>query len=287
MIRAGISKLVVGRLDPDPRMRGRSLELLKEGGIEVDVVSDGCSEWQNEQFLHYVSTGLPFVHLKLAATLDGRIATSTGESKWITGESSRRRGHLLRAEAGAVLVGARTARTDDPTLTARDVEQEPPRITRAVLDPGLTIEEEGNLVRGVGENPLVIFTSEERAVEGRAERLRGSGVEVVAVPLFEGELDLISVLKELGDRGVSGVLVEGGGETAAGFLRQSLLQKVSLFYAPAMLGSSGVAAVGELGIERVADSPRFTVGAVEHLGEDVAITLYPEREKEEYVYRAG
>lgn len=287
IVRAGISRVVVGHLDPNPRMRGKSLEILENSGVGVEVAPYEYLGRQNEQFLHYMSTGLPFVHLKLAATLDGRIAAHTGESKWITGDDSRHRGHLLRAEAGAVLVGARTARTDDPLLTARDVEGEPPPITRAVLDPSLTVREESNLVRNVGENPLVVFTSEENAEGKRAERLREDGVEVVAVPLFEGELDLVSVLEELGDREVRGVLVEGGGETAAGFIRRGLVQKATLFYAPRMLGSEAVAAVGELAVERVADSPRFAVECVEWSGEDVAVTLYPKEGKEEYVYRAG
>ena len=120
-MRAGISRVVVGHLDPDPRMRGRSVGILREAGVEVEVLDAPVFERQNEQFLHHMRTGRPFVHLKLATTLDGRIAAAGGDSRWVTGEDARLRAHELRAEAGAVLVGANTVRTDDPMLTARDL----------------------------------------------------------------------------------------------------------------------------------------------------------------------
>jgi diaminohydroxyphosphoribosylaminopyrimidine deaminase/5-amino-6-(5-phosphoribosylamino)uracil reductase len=125
IVRAGISRVVVGHLDPDPRMRGRSVGLLREAGVEVEVLDASLFERQNEQFFHHMRTGRPFVHLKLATTLDGRIAAAGGDSRWVTGEQARSRAHGLRAEAGGVLVGANTARTDDPMLTARDLPASP------------------------------------------------------------------------------------------------------------------------------------------------------------------
>jgi diaminohydroxyphosphoribosylaminopyrimidine deaminase / 5-amino-6-(5-phosphoribosylamino)uracil reductase len=284
ILRAGISRVVVGHLDADPRMRGRSVGMLREAGIEVEVLDDPAVKRQNEQFLHYMRTGRPFVHLKLATTLDGRIAASGGDSKWVTGEDARRRAHELRAEAGAVLVGANTVRTDDPMLTARDLPVRSPRITRVVLDPHLTISPESGLARSAREAPVVVFATE-AALDGRETGLRRLGVEVVATPLSEEGLDLLSVLDELGGRGIRGLLVEGGGETATRFIRRGLADKLSLFYAPKLLGSEGVPMIGALRATKVAESLQFSVSEVGKVGDDVAVTLYPGGE-EERVHRA-
>ena len=274
IIRAGIGRVVVGHLDPNPRMRGRSVEVLREAGIEVEVLEEPSSERQNERFFHRMRTGLPFVHLKLAATLDGRIAASGGDSKWITGEEARLRAHFLRAEAGAVLVGATTAVTDDPLLTARGLPDEPPRITRTVLDPHLKLGPESRLVATAEEGPVLIFTKQE-ARDGREKSLERAGVEVVAVPESKEGLDLGVVLEELARRDVSGVLVEGGGETARRFVGRGLVDKLTLFYAPKFLGSDGVPMIGALGVSSVAEAPGFRVESVEMLGDDIAVTLYP------------
>ena len=274
IIRAGIGRVVVGHLDPNPKMRGRSVEVLRKAGIEVEVLDEPAFERQNERFFHRMRTGLPFVHLKLAATLDGRIAASGGDSKWITGEEARLRAHLLRAEAGAVLVGATTAVTDDPLLTARDLPDEPPRITRAVLDPHLKLAPKSRLLTGASEAPVLVFTAV-GAMDGREKRLEKAGVEVIPLPETNGGLDLGVVLEELARRDVSGVLVEGGGETARRFVQRGLVDKLTLFYAPKLLGSEGVPMVGSLGLSRVAEAPGFSVESVEMLGDDVAVTLYP------------
>ena len=287
VLRAGISRVVMGYLDPDPRMRGRSAELLRSAGVEVEVLDDPACGLQNEQFLHYMRTGRPFVHLKLASTLDGRIAAAGGDSRWVTGEAARLRAHQLRAEAGAVLVGANTVRTDDPQLTPRGLPEEPPRITRVALDPSLTTSPESALARSASEAPVLVFAARE-SLDGREERLDALGVEVLATPKAAEGLDLLHVLGELGRRGVRGVLVEGGGETAAGFVEQGLADKLTLFYAPKLVGSEGVPMIGALRVTRMAEALRFSVSSLEKLGEDVAVTLYPTRETEEdRVHRAG
>jgi diaminohydroxyphosphoribosylaminopyrimidine deaminase/5-amino-6-(5-phosphoribosylamino)uracil reductase len=284
ILRASISRVVVGRLDPNPKMRGRSVEILREAGVEVEVLDNPAFEWQNEQYFHHMRTGRPFVHLKLATTLDGRIAASGGDSRWVTGEDARRRAHELRAEAGAVLVGANTVRTDDPMLTARDLLVRAPRIIRVVLDPRLTTSPQSKLARSAKEAPVAVFAPVS-ALDGRETELERLGVEVVATPLSEEGLDLLYVLDELGGRGIKGLLVEGGGETATRFVRRGLANKLTLFYAPKLLGSEGVPMIGALRATKVAESLRFSVSEVEKVGDDVAVTLYPGGE-EEHVHRA-
>ena len=286
ILRAGIRRVVAGHLDPNPKMRGRSVEVLREAGVEVEILDDPLFEKQNEQFSHLMNTGRPFVHIKLATTLDGRIAAAGGESKWVTGEAARRRAYELRAEAGAVLVGAGTARIDDPLLIPRGLPERAPAITRVVLDPQLTLRADGQLARTAYTDPVVVFAAED-GDEDRAEELRASGVEVVPAPLVDGELDLVFVLEELGRRSIRGVLVEGGGETAGRFVGRGLADKLTLFYAPKLLGAEGVPLMGSLKVVGMAGAPKFRVDAVEKIGEDVAVTLYPLESEEELVYRAG
>jgi diaminohydroxyphosphoribosylaminopyrimidine deaminase/5-amino-6-(5-phosphoribosylamino)uracil reductase len=283
---AGVSRVVVGALDPDPRMRGRSVDTLRGAGIEVEVLDDPACQLQNEQFFHRMRTGRPFVHVKLATTLDGRIAAPGGDSKWVTGEAARLRAHALRAEAGAVLVGAGTVRADDPTLTARGLPEEPPPVTRAVLDPRLTTSPGSRLALTATESPVVVYTAVE-SLDGRERALMGAGVEVVGMPTNGGAIDLAFVLDELGNRGVKGVLVEGGGETATGFVERGLADKLTLFYAPKLMGSEGIPMIGALRASRMAEALRFRVAEVEAVGEDVVVTLYPATgEEEKRVHRA-
>jgi len=275
ILRAGISRVVVGHLDADPRMRGRSVALLREAGVEVEVLEDARLARQNEQFLRSMATGRPFVHVKLASTLDGRIAAANGESKWITGEAARKRAHELRAEAGCVLVGAGTARADDPLLLPRDLDGEPPRMTRAVLDPNLTLDPKSQLARTASdESPVLVF-----ALDGASGELDGAlrrtGVEVVPTPGSEGVLDLGFVLDELGRRGVRGVLVEGGGETAGRFVEAGLADKLTLFFAPKFLGAKGAPLLGSFVAPGMADVLRYDLHAVERFGSDFAAELYP------------
>ncbi|MGI8650534.1 MAG: bifunctional diaminohydroxyphosphoribosylaminopyrimidine deaminase/5-amino-6-(5-phosphoribosylamino)uracil reductase RibD [Rubrobacter sp.] len=274
IVASDISKVVVGHLDPNPWMNGRSITMLRGAGIEVEVMDEGDFEAQNERFFWHKRTGRPFVHLKLAATLDGRIATASGDSKWVTGSESRAEVHRMRAEAGAVLVGAGTARADDPSLTARDVTQEPPEIRRIILDPKITLPPEGTLARTAGELPVCLFTDEE-LLDGRESELLRAGVEVVGVTVRGGLLDLGSVLDALGLRDVSGILIEGGGTTAAHFIEGGYVNKLTVFYAPKVVGATGLAMVGDLGVGAMSEAAGFHISEVRRFGEDVAVTYYP------------
>ena len=287
IVRSGISRVVIGHLDPDPRMRGNSVRILRDAGIEVEILEEPAFERQNEQFFTAMRNGRPFVHLKLAATLDGRIAAANGDSKWVTGEAARRRAHELRAETGAVLVGAGTVRADDPTLTARDLPEKPPDIFRVILDPNLTTGTDSRLVKTAGEAPVLIFAKKNPDV-ARAQELKEYGVEVVSSEMSGEGLDLHFVLEELRIRGARGLLVEGGGDTAGRFLEQGLVDKVTMFYAPKVIGSEGVPMIGQLRLNRMVDALQFRVSGVEQLGDDVSLTLYPQKlGEEERVYRAG
>jgi diaminohydroxyphosphoribosylaminopyrimidine deaminase/5-amino-6-(5-phosphoribosylamino)uracil reductase len=180
---------------------------------------------------------------------------------------------------------------DDPLLTPRELSEEPPRITRAVLDPRLTVGPKSRLALSVTDGPVVVF-AEHDALDGRQRDLETLGVEVVATPRSEDGLDLEHVLDELARRGVRGVLVEGGGETATGFVRRGLADKLTLFYAPKLIGSEGVPMIGSLRATKMAESLNFSVSEVERFGGDVAVTLYPVQgveavAKEERVHRAG
>lgn len=286
IIQAGISKVVIGHLDPDPRMRGRSVALLRDAGIEVEVLQDPQLSRQNEQFFTAMQKGRPFVHLKLAATLDGRLAASNGDSKWITGELARIHARELRAEAGSVLVGAGTVRADDPLLTVRDGAEKPLSVTRVVLDPRLTISPESQLARTAHQSPVVLFAGEEASGE-RGKKLEGLGVEVVSAPISEDGLDLNAVLDGLKQRGIRGVLVEGGGETAARFIKNGLVDKLTVFYAPRIIGAEGVPMIGKLRLTRMADAAGFVVAEADVIDGDLAVTFYPDEAEEEHVYRAG
>lgn len=294
ILKSGIRRVVVGHLDPNPWMNGKSIRLLREAGVEVEVLDDPVFDAQNEQFFWRKRTGRPFVHLKMATTLDGRIAAAGGDSKWVTGDDSRHRAHELRAEAGAVLVGAGTVRADDPTLNARDLEKEPPRITRVVLDPRVTTPPESRIAKTAPELPAVVF-ADHKYLDGREKPLRRKGVEVVGVPATWRGLDLPYVLNELGSRDISGVLVEGGGGTARSFLEKNLVNKMTLFYAPKLIGADGIPMIGAMRISKMAEALRFSVSEVGMFGDDVAVTLYPkdevlgsmEKMKEEHVHRAG
>lgn len=287
IIQSGVSKVVIGHLDPDPRMQGRSVRLLREAGVEVEVLEDPAFDRQNEQFFTAMREGRPFVHLKLAATLDGRIAASNGDSKWVTGEAARYGARMLRVEAGAVLVGAGTVRADDPKLTVRDLPYEPPNIFRVVLDPDLTIKPASQLAKTASETPVVIFTKKD-VLDSRVEEIEKTGVAVVRVPQAGEDLDLHRVLGELWKRGVRGLLVEGGGETAARFIQKGLVDKLTVFYAPKIVGAEGVPMIGKMRVGRIAEAEKFEVSDVELLEGDLSVTLRPTpREKEGYVYRAS
>ncbi len=206
----------------------------------------------------------PRVTLKLATSLDGRIAARGGASRWITGEAAREEGHRLRAAHDAVLVGAGTARADDPDLRVRLPGHGGAQPLRVVLDPRLTLSPSSRLAETAHAAPVVIFTRSEAS-----EPLEKMGISIESINGNSDTIDLNVVLDRLAARGVGSVLVEGGGRTAAGFLRAGLADRLEWFRAPILLGDDGIAAVGELGVGSPQTAPRFRLESVRTVGEDL------------------
>jgi len=276
LIEAGIERVVAPIEDPNPVVSGRGFAELRAAGLAVEV---GLMELEaarlNEKYIHSHRHSRPFVHLKLACSLDGRIATRTGDARWITGESARRRVHQLRHEYDAILIGAGTATADDPLLTDRSGRPRRRPLVRVLLDDDLRLSPASQLVRTARETPLLVFTSDENAAEG-TNALERCGVEVVR--LRGGARDLNLVLASLHQRALQSLLIEGGGIIAGLFHDAELLDKVSFFVAPLLIGgSAATAAIGGAGAESIASALRLHHTTYTPHGDDIEITGYPEQ----------
>jgi diaminohydroxyphosphoribosylaminopyrimidine deaminase/5-amino-6-(5-phosphoribosylamino)uracil reductase len=261
LLHAGIRRAVIAARDPDPRVDGRGLEQLRQAGVEVTVgVHRQKAEALNAGFFRRVRDGRPLVTLKLASSLDGRIATRTGQSQWITGEQARARGHWLRATHDAIMIGGGTALADDPVLTCRLPGLERRSPVRVVLDGRLRLLPTSRLATTAHEVPVWLFTRRPAAkTPGRA--LTGLGVEVIeAGARSDGRLDLGEVLGVLAARGITRVLVEGGAELAAALLRGRLVDRVVWFQAPMIIGGDGRPAVAGLGADTLAEAIALSQG---------------------------
>ncbi|HEU0216689.1 MAG TPA: bifunctional diaminohydroxyphosphoribosylaminopyrimidine deaminase/5-amino-6-(5-phosphoribosylamino)uracil reductase RibD [Stellaceae bacterium] len=273
LITAGIARVVSAVEDPDPRVSGRGLARLREAGIAVDTgVCETEAAELNAGFFTRVRHGRPLVTLKLATSLDGRIATASGESRWITGPAARERTHLLRATHDAVLVGTGTALADDPELTCRLPGLEDRSPGRIVLDRQLRLPATMRLFSNTGQAPAWVITHASSDPARRAE-LAGHGVKMIAAKTDDaGKIDLSALLRQLGDEGLTRLLVEGGGQVAAALLRQGLVDRLVWMRAPLTIGGDGLPAVAVLGLERLAAAPRFTLVSSETAGGDVIDT---------------
>jgi diaminohydroxyphosphoribosylaminopyrimidine deaminase/5-amino-6-(5-phosphoribosylamino)uracil reductase len=268
LVAAGVARVVAATGDPDPRVAGRGFAILRAAGIEVAVgVRDAEARRDHAGFLLRVTAGRPFVTLKLAASLDGRIATAAGESRWITGPTARAAVHALRARHDAVVVGAGTARADDPLLTVRGMGERPQPV-RAVLTSDLDLPFDGQLARTAREVPLWLLHGPEGA--GRVASWEALGARCLLVP--GGPRSLLAALRVLGGEGITRAFCEGGGEVAAGLLREGLADEVAAFGAGLALGSEGRAMVAALGLGRLAGAPRLRLVEVREVGGDVWAT---------------
>ena len=273
LIAAGVARVVTALTDPDPRVMGKGHALLRAAGIAVtEGVMTAEATRLNAGFLKRVTQGLPFVTLKLATTLDGRIATATGESRWITGPEARRHGHLLRLTHDAVMVGAGTARADDPDLTVRDMgaARQPVRI---VLDSKLSHNAESRLGRTAREHPVwMLHTASAPETARKAWAATGAElIETAATP--QGQIAPRAAMQALAARGLTRILCEGGGQLAASLIADHLVDDLAAYQAGALIGADGRACLGPLSLTQLAMAPRLTLRETRTLGPD-SFTLW-------------
>jgi diaminohydroxyphosphoribosylaminopyrimidine deaminase / 5-amino-6-(5-phosphoribosylamino)uracil reductase len=262
-------RVVVGTVDPNPKVNGRSIEILKQKGIEtkVSVLKEECQSL-NEVYFKYIQTGIPFVTLKFAQTLDGRIATSTGDSKWISSEPSLKWAHRLRSLHDSVLVGVGTVLKDDPQLTVRLMKGRNP--VRIVVDSRLRIPLSSKILKDLESAPTIIAATSQADME-KAFALNVMGIEVLTTEEdSEGMVDLKELLQKLGKKNISSVLVEGGATTITSFIRQGLADKIVAIIAPKIVGK-GVETVGDLGILKVGRASKLSFDKVYRKGEDIVV----------------
>ena len=267
---AGLSRVVAAIRDPDPRVDGGGLLALERVGIEVvtNVLSEDAAQLM-AGFLARLKSGRPHVTLKLATSLDGRIATASGNSKWITGPEARARGHLMRARSDAILVGIGTVLADDPLLDCRLPGLEARSPARIVLDSTLRLPAGCRLLATAARLRTIILTTD-AANPGTVAGLEAKGCEVRLIGSDEdGRVDLVAAFAMLGDLGFGRVLVEGGGSVAAGLIKGGLVDEIDWFRAPLVLGGDGLPGVAQLGLERVAQAPRMIRISVETIGHDI------------------
>jgi diaminohydroxyphosphoribosylaminopyrimidine deaminase/5-amino-6-(5-phosphoribosylamino)uracil reductase len=269
VINSKIGKVVIGMPDPDPRVNGRSIEKLKQKGIElvVGVLEDECRSL-NEAYVKHRSTGLPYVTIKFAQTLDGRIATAQGRSRWISSPESLKLAHKLRATHDAILAGIGNVLKDDPGLTTRLVKGRNP--VRVILDSRLRIPLDARVLTGqAAARTLVAATP--AADKSKLAALRRLGIEVLTVPPdASGRVDLKELLKTLAQRQISSLLVEGGAEVITSFLRLDLVDKVIAIIAPKIMGK-GTETVGELNITDISKALKLSFTRVYRSGEDIVV----------------
>jgi len=277
IIEAGIKKVVVGTTDPNPLVSGKGIEALKKAGIEVIAgVLEGEARRQNESFIKYMQCGRPFVTLKAAISLDGKVATGTGDSKWISGEEARASVHRLRSINDAVMTGIGTVLADDPLLTVRlkgDFKQP----LRVIADSSLSIPETAQIVKTARDAPTIVAVVRGRYSAAKRVQLERAGVEICELPAVQGRVDLSALMKELGRREITGLLLEGGATLNASALEAGIIDKFVFFQAPLIIGGQDSPGVfGGKGRERLSDCLRLKRASVEEVGDDLMITAYPE-----------
>ncbi len=281
LIAAGVRRVVVPTEDPNPKVSGNGFAHLRAAGIDVSTgLLSREADQLNENYLHYMRTGRPFVHLKLALSLDGKIATRTGDSRWITGAESRARVQNLRHHADAILIGAGTALADDPSLTDRSGEARRRPLVRVVLDEHLTLNPDSKLAQASFETPTLVFAGASTPAE-KIDALAAPGLEVVRNAENANARDLLAVLLELGQRELQSVLIEGGAVIAGKFLDAGLVNKISFFLAPLIIGGREAPnAVAGDGAEKLIDAFQLHDVQIIPRGQDIEITGYPIRRSE-------
>ena len=271
LIDAGIARVVVAIADSDPRVDGQGLEMLRAAGVEVTLGEGAQAALEDHTgFLTRTTLGRPMLTLKLASSFDGRIATGTGESQWITGPQARRAVHGMRARHDAVMVGGGTARKDDPGLTVRDlgVAHQPVRV---VVSRRLDLPLMGQLARTAAEVPVLLCHGR----DADAELLRtwqDLGATLLPCAARGGQLDPVDVMQQLGSHGLTRVFCEGGGALAASLIEADLVDQLVGFTAGVVIGAEGLPGIGAMGLSHLRDAPRYTLKSTRRIGPDTMHT---------------
>lgn len=272
IISSGIKKVYIGVLDVNPKHRGHGVNILKNAGIEVEygILAEECS-LLIEDFIKYQTVKLPYVTLKTASSIDGRIACKTGHSKWITGDKARELVHQMRGFSDVVLTGIGTVEADNPLMTDRrkDAKRQP---VRAVLDSSLKIDINANMVNSAADVPLIIYTSE-NADNSKIMQLNDKNVKVIKVPCKNGMLDIKEVLYSLCELGYMNVFVEAGSRVNGSFFDNRLVDRLEAFIAPKIIGGKdAVSSIGGLGIDNMNEALEFKDYEINTCGKDILIS---------------
>lgn len=269
IIERGIAKVIVGMVDPNPEVSGKGIEMLKEAGIETEVgILEQDCRWLNRFFIKNITTGLPYVILKAAQSIDGCIATSRGESKWITGEESRKRTHALRAQVDAVLIGKLTATIDNPQLTVRDVSGRNPK--RIIFDTNLSLPLGINTFKDVERDNVIVCCKPEAESLRKAGTLRVAGIQVLPVSLNEKkQLDIPEALFAISDKfNIASILVEGGANMFSSFIQSDMVDEYHFFISPKIVGN-GKHTFADFNLAKLSDSPNLSIIALSQSGDDI------------------
>ncbi|WP_170311823.1 bifunctional diaminohydroxyphosphoribosylaminopyrimidine deaminase/5-amino-6-(5-phosphoribosylamino)uracil reductase RibD [Sulfitobacter sabulilitoris] len=268
LIDAGVARVIVAADDLDPRVAGQGIAMLRAAGIEVQTgLMQREAEDDHAGFLMRIDLGRPLVTLKLAGSFDGRIATGTGESQWITGAAARRAVHAMRYRHDAVMVGGGTARKDDPSLTVRDlgVAHQPARV---VVSRRLDLPLMGGLARTAGDPPLILCHGSD-ADPALVRTWADLGATLLACGTRGGQLDPADVLRQLGDHGLTRIFCEGGSALAASLIEADLVDRLVGFTAGVVIGAEGLPAIGAMGLSRLSQAPRYTLRSTQAVGGDM------------------
>lgn len=278
IIASGIQRVVLAMQDPNPLVAGRGIQALRAAGIEVTVgILEQQARQQNEIFIKYISTGRPFVILKAAISLDGKIATRTGESKWITGSQSRKLVHQWRSRTAAILVGIQTVLQDDPSLTTRLDGQAGRDPIRIIVDSKGQLTEHHRVFNPLSQAQVIVATTS--AMEpAKAEQLKNAGATLLELDGPDDQVDLVALMNQLSEASIDSVLVEGGGRLNESFLRAGLVDKLMLFMAPKIIGgSASIACFHGLGTDQLDAAVSVAKLTITPVGEDFLIEGYPQK----------
>ena len=269
ILERGIGKVYVGSMDPNPKVAGKGVQILRDHGVEVQtgLLEEECLSL-NEIFFHYITTKMPYVAMKYAMTLDGKIASFSGDSKWVTGEKAREHTHFLRKKYSAILAGIDTVLADDPLLNCRTEEGVDP--IRVICDSHLRLPMDSQIVKTAGKiRTIAAYTNAE---EETKKKLESTGVELLRISEKNGHVDLEKLIRTLGEKKIDSILVEGGGNIHGSLLQTGLVNRVYAYIAPKLIGGkNALSPVGGEGIEKMKDAVVLQNQEILHLGADYCI----------------